>query len=311
MSVDDISIPEEEKIAAVNLINQLLNGDPDLQGVLPIDPSGKDIFEVVYDGILLCKLLNLAKQDAIDVRILNRNKGNLDSFKISQNQNLLINSAKAVGCSIGNVKPKEVLEKPTLVFLLIWQILKLILFSRISIIHHPELFLLLQIGEDVADLRRLSSEQVLLRWFNFFLARANPGFSRRVANFGSDLKDCCCYTVLLATIAPEYFDLEPLREPDLVKRAEIVLDYAEALHFERFLTPQDIASGNERLNMAFTAMLFMAWGQLTLPAILSLKKFSDLRDLPLIHPPPDTDGGGAGSGSDESSGSSSSASGKG
>lgn len=57
----------------------------------------------------------------------------------------------------------------------------------------------------------LSPEEILLRWFNYQLEQANH--PRRVQNFGGDIKDSVCYTVLLNQIAPEEsgVDLTPLQ----------------------------------------------------------------------------------------------------
>ncbi len=53
--------------------------------------------------------------------------------------------------------------------------------------------------EGLPDLFALSPEQTLLRWFNYHLKEA--GSSRRVRNFGQDIKDSECYTILLNQIA--------------------------------------------------------------------------------------------------------------
>jgi len=37
----------------------------------------------------------------------------------------------------------------------------------------PEIYRLLQDGEELADLQKLKSEQILIRWMNFHLAKAN------------------------------------------------------------------------------------------------------------------------------------------
>ena len=56
-------------------------------------------------------------------------------------------------------------------------------------------------GEDLSDLLALSPEEILLRWFNYHLEQA--GSTRRVRNFGKDINDSECYTILLNQIAPE------------------------------------------------------------------------------------------------------------
>lgn len=84
---------------------------------------------------------------------------------------------------------------------LIWQIIRIQILSSINLKNHPELVRLLEDGEELADLLKLPPDQILLRWFNYHLK--NSGSPRRVRNFGSDIQDSECYTILLNQIAPE------------------------------------------------------------------------------------------------------------
>jgi len=93
-----------------------------------------------------------------------------------------------------------------------------------------------------------------LRWFNYHLKAA--GSSKRVKNFSSDVKDGEAYTILLNQIAPGTCDKSPLQISDPTKRAEKVLVNARKLGVDFFIKPGDIASGNSRLNLAFTAAIF-------------------------------------------------------
>ena len=54
---------------------------------------------------------------------------------------------------------------------LIWQLIKMFLFKRISVAQIPGLVNLLRPGEDVTELLKLSPEQLLLRWVNFQLEK--------------------------------------------------------------------------------------------------------------------------------------------
>lgn len=60
------------------------------------------------------------------------------------------------------------------------------LLSKISLKYNPNLAALLRQGESVADLLRLSPEELLMRWANFQLERA--GSKCRLTNFTSDVK---------------------------------------------------------------------------------------------------------------------------
>jgi len=201
-------------------------------------------------------LINDAVPETIDERVLN--KKNLNPFRIAENQTLCIQSAKAIGCNVINIGAKDLMDGRThLVLGLIWQIVKIGLFSKINLINHPELYRLLEPGETIEDLLKLPIEQILLRWFNYHLKAA--GWNRRVANFSGDIKDAENYTVLLAQIAPQHCNRNGLQESNLLKRAELVLQGAEKLDCRKFVTAKDINKGNPKLNLAFVANLFNTW----------------------------------------------------
>lgn len=52
-----------------------------------------------------------------------------------------------------------------------WRLLQIGLFNQIDLRHVPGLFRLLQEGETLDDLRKLSPEQILIRWVNYQLAK--------------------------------------------------------------------------------------------------------------------------------------------
>jgi hypothetical protein len=47
-----------------------LKDDENVKEFVPINPESEDLFTAVGDGIILCKLINLAKKDAIDPRAI-------------------------------------------------------------------------------------------------------------------------------------------------------------------------------------------------------------------------------------------------
>ena len=102
----------------------------------------------------------------------------------------------------------------------------------------------------------LPTETILLRWMNYHLREA--GSAKRVRNFGQDIHDSEAYTVLLKQISPSSagVDTHALRESDLTRRAEQVLQNADKIGCRKFVRPKDIVSGNQKLNLAFVANLF-------------------------------------------------------
>jgi hypothetical protein len=249
---------EDEKLAFVDWINDTIGKDPELKHLCPITQEGNGLFESVNDGLLMCKLINDSVPKTIDERALN--KGNLNVFKKTENQNLAINSAASIGCSTVNIGSHDLIEGTHhLVLGLLWQIIKIGLLSKVNLKLHPELYRLLEDGETLEDLMKLGAEQILLRWINYHLKAA--GSNRRVNNFTSDIKDSEAYTILLKQIAPKSkgVNTDALNETDLYRRAEMVLDNADKIDCKKFLRPPDIVGGHPRLNLAFVANLFNMW----------------------------------------------------
>lgn len=139
------------------------------------------------------------------------------------------------------------------------------MFREIDLVHVPGLFRLLKEGETLDDLRRLTPEQILIRWVNYHLQRA--GVDRRLTNFTSDVVDSFCYTHLIHQIAPAGTgtSLGPLQKQGNVNRADAMLKEAEKIDCRDFVTPNDVASGNYKLNLAFVANLFNKYPNLPEP----------------------------------------------
>ncbi|KAF7846284.1 hypothetical protein BT93_L4668 [Corymbia citriodora subsp. variegata] len=174
---------------------------------------------------------------------------------MTENNNIVIESAKGIGCSVVNIGSGDLIEvREHLILGLIWQIIRRGLLGKIDIKLHPELYRLLEDDETLEQFLRLPPEQILLRWFNYHLK--NAGWQRRVTNFSGDVKDGENYTVLLNQLKPEICSRGPLQTRDLIQRAEQVLQNAEKIDCRKFLTPTSLVAGNPKLNLAFVANLF-------------------------------------------------------
>eukprot|EP01091_Cochliopodium_minus_P019084 TRINITY_DN790_c0_g1_i1.p1 TRINITY_DN790_c0_g1~~TRINITY_DN790_c0_g1_i1.p1 ORF type:complete len:529 (-),score=150.72 TRINITY_DN790_c0_g1_i1:98-1684(-) len=251
------SYSNEEKEAFVDFINNSLAGDQDLKGVIPISLDGEALFQACKDGILLSKLINAAVPDTIDERALSKPTGGkpLDIYRSTDNLNLAINSASAIGCTVVNIHPTTIYEgRPHIISGLVWQIIKVALLANIDLTHHPELFRLLEEGEDINDLLKLTPEKLLMRWLNYHLK--NAGSNRRVKNWGTDLKDSEVYTIVMNQLDSKTCNKDALNKSDLNDRARMVLDNGTKLGCKNFIRPRDIVNGNTKLNMAFVAQLF-------------------------------------------------------
>ncbi|KAI8912019.1 calponin homology domain-containing protein [Powellomyces hirtus] len=248
------TINEDEKESFTMHINQQLGRDPHVKDRLPIDPASMQVFAECKDGLILAKLINDAVPGTIDDRVLNVGK-KLNPFHMTENNNVVVNSAKAVGCSVVNIGAQDLMEgREHLILGLIWQIIKIGLQAKIDIKVHPELFRLLETGENLEDFLKLPPEQILIRWFNYHLKKA--GWGRKVANFSNDVKDGENYTVLLNQLAPSECSRNPLKTADLFERAEQVLQNADKIGCRKYLTPKTLVGGNSKLNFAFVAHLF-------------------------------------------------------
>lgn len=246
------SFSEEEKEAFATHINNCLGDDELMARHLPLNTSNDDLFNCCHDGILFCKLINLAAPQTVDERALNK-KDKLSVYQKIENLNLALNAAKGIGCQIVNIGAQDMIEgRPILVLGLLWQIIRLQLMSQISLKEHPELVLLLKEGEDLASFMKLPPEEILLRWVNYHLAKANS--SRRMTNFTGDVKDSEIYSVLTNQLDPAKCSL--VNESDPIGRATHVIRNAANLGAEIFIKPKDITDGNKKLNISFVAVLF-------------------------------------------------------
>lgn len=255
------SINEDEKEQFVTHINHVLAHDKDISSRLPIATETNQIFQECKDGLLLCKLINDAVPETIDERVLNIGK-KLNAFQMTENNNVVINSAKAIGCSVVNIGSQDLIEgREHLILGLIWQVIKIGLLSKITLQNHPELYRLLENGETIDDLLKLPADVLLLRWFNFQLKEAK--WHRTVTNFSGDIKDSENYIVLLNKLCPETCSKEALKEQDLTARAEKMLVNAEKIGCYKFVNAKTICSGNAKLNLAFVANLFNHYPGLT------------------------------------------------
>ena len=240
---------EEERTAYVKVINSSLADDPICKKYLPIEPDSNEVFDRIKDGVLLCKLINKAQEGTIDERVINK-KENMNIFQQVENLGLNYDSI---------MDGKNYI----MVLGLMWQVVKLVVMRNIQLKHHPELIRLLNPGEQLSDLLKLSPEQLLLRWFNYHLKQA--GYDKPIKNFSGDVKDSEKYTILLNQLNKSLCDKSALNESDLKKRAKKVIDNSKKLGAESYITPDDIVAGNNKLNTLFVASIFNAYPGLDPP----------------------------------------------
>ncbi|CDS40079.1 plastin 2 [Echinococcus multilocularis] len=222
--------------------------------------NGDDLYEKCSDGFLLCKIINCSAPQTIDLRALHRGK-RLTTYQVMENITLALNSARAIGCNVVNIGAADIVDGTRHLLLgLLWQIIKIGLLRQINVVAHSELVALLDEDETITEFAKLAPEQILMRWVNYHLKRADC--DARMENFTIDVKDCEVYAYLLEQISPPekkpflHSSKAILDAVDLVQRAEMVLQNAEKLNCRVFVQPKDIINGSMKLNLAFLANLF-------------------------------------------------------
>ncbi|KAK7373524.1 hypothetical protein VNO80_06937 [Phaseolus coccineus] len=248
------TISESEKASYVAHINNYLAGDEFLKKCLPIDSSTNDLFEIAKDGVLLCKLINVAVPRTIDERAINT-KRLLNPWERNENHTLCLNSAKAIGCTVVNIGTQDFIEgRRHLVLGLISQIIKIQLLADLNLKKTPQLVELVNDSEDMEELMSLAPEKILLRWMNFHLKKSD--YKKIVTNFSSDVRDAEAYAHLLSVLAPEYTNPSTLAVKNPYERAKLVLEHADKMGCKRYITARDIVEGSPNLNLAFVAHIF-------------------------------------------------------
>ena len=244
----------DEKECYCKIINKLFENNEDLKNKIPIDPESNEVFKKIKDGVILAKLVNIAAPGTVDERVITHVPG-MTTEEEKANVNLVINSAKSIGCLI-EAKSDDVLnEVRKLDIDLLYEILKPIVYKKISVQEFPQMLRFKQEKEEVEELLTLGPEDFLIRWFNHHLAKIN--YQNKLEKFDQDLKDSEKYTLLL-NILNEACDKSALETDDLLERASKVLENAPKIGANVFIKNRDIPSGNAHLNRFFTAELFMA-----------------------------------------------------
>ncbi|GIQ87482.1 hypothetical protein KIPB_009527, partial [Kipferlia bialata] len=253
------SYSQEEALAFSTFINNHLSHDADLAHILPLADADA-LFAGMKDGWLPAKLVNFAAPNTIDERILHKRKPtrDLSSFEILENLQTVLMSARSLGIQLVNIGPNDLMDgTPHLVLGVSWQIIRMALLADITLADHPELYLLLHEDEDIETFRSQVPEAILIRWFNYHLAR-DASYKRRVNNFGKDVQDCDSYLTLLHQLDKEQCPIGVRSSGSDDEKAQAVLSYAETLGVKPFLQPSDILDANAKLNLAFVAEIFNA-----------------------------------------------------
>lgn len=120
--------------------------------------------------------------------------------------------------------------------------------------HTPELMRLCEEGETLEDLKKLTPEQILIRWVNFHLNKA--GQERRIKNLGKDLSDSFALYHVLNQLDKNKCTLDGIDDGDMNNRANKMIANSISLGVPDLVRSTDIVSGNTKVNTLFVAAIF-------------------------------------------------------
>lgn len=248
------SFNEAELKAYLEFINETLKDDIDIKDMLPIT-NDEGLVNIAKDGIMICKLINVAVPDTIDERTINRKKP-LNVYQMTENLRLGINAAIAIGCHIINISPQSFLTgKLHLIMGMMWQILRIYLFKKINLKTTPEIICLALPGETMETVLKLNSEKILVRWLNYHLKAAKQSIV--VKEIDEKLKDMVVFLHVLGQLDTS-FNKASLESPDLKKRAADVLKGAHKQGVRSTINEDAMLQGNSKIYTMFCSLLFNA-----------------------------------------------------
>ena len=245
---------DSEKNKYAKMINKLLKDDPDCKGKIPIDPSNDELFDKLKDGVILCKLCNLAEPGTIPEDAYKKND-DMNVYDKYDNLKKAVDGAQKVGCR-SETTPDDVLDGDKgRDEDLVGQLLARINLPKQKIRDNPETDKLLQNGETRNDVAELPLDDFLKRWFNDNLTKA--GHPDKLDNFNDDVKDSTKYTVLLNQLDPT-LGTAALKMDDPNARAAKTVSNAKNYGAETVVGPKDITDANDGLNRLFTTDIYNA-----------------------------------------------------
>ncbi|PRP89427.1 actin bundling protein [Planoprotostelium fungivorum] len=242
-----------------------------------IDPSSEaSLFEVVSQGVVLNRFINLRFPGKVNESKLSLKPKS--PFEKTANNELTVAALRELGIKLVNIEANDLSKgTPTLVLGALWQLIKKTLLSSLdttSVLSQlrDELS---ATGDTQLPQEEFTAEKALFSWANYHLKKSGRT-DKKLTNFGADTEDGIIYAILLNRIAPQHMTTELLEEVlssnDKLNRAKTVVEVAKKAFnskFSVFVSPQDIVSGNGRLNFAFGLTLFNFYPILEAPVVSS------------------------------------------
>lgn len=266
------SFKNSEKETFVRWINAVLRDEENANYSL-IDPKSMDLFKSLTDGIILCKLVNVACPNTISPSIVHT-KEPLSRFQKLENLNNAILGAKALGIVVVNIRNEDLLNgRPSLMLGILWQLMRMHILRKMDVTSNLEVLALKGQTEDIKSFLGVSQRDLLVRWINYHLIRAhadNVHISEsdvsqptHVDNLTSDLASGDVQIKLLHQLVPELVTNETIEQIrneqwDVARKAQLVVEVSRKIAPDLVLEAEDLLSGSSRLNTALMAALFNA-----------------------------------------------------
>lgn len=127
--------------------------------------------------------------------------------------------------------------------------------DKIDLKDCPELFRLLEEGEELGDLLKLPPEHILIRWINYHLRAADKA-DRQIKNLGKDLQDSQVMMYVLNQLDKQNCPLDHLDEADRTKRAQEMLNNSSKMGVADVISANDWIKGNPKSNVIYVAEVF-------------------------------------------------------
>ncbi|GAM29317.1 hypothetical protein SAMD00019534_124930 [Acytostelium subglobosum LB1] len=248
----------EEELPLIQFINQRLKPCEEIKHVFPIDPS-KHILHSFYDGVLMCKLVNFAREGTIDERVINMKPKR--SIEVDQNFNLVANSARAIGCIIQNISPQTIRQDPKVTIMMINQLVRVHLESTITVANYPNLCLLKSSDEDIKHFVAQSASQLLQRWIHYQLEISNNNHNNKdktkTSTFEELILDPSNCIKLLKKLLPEHStDVCPDQADNVYKW--FIQETSTKMNIFPWLSVDSMKNRNLKLAHLFVASFFLA-----------------------------------------------------
>jgi plastin-1 len=246
----------EERNTIARLFNAALAKDEYVGDRFPIDPEGDDLWHVMYDGMVLIRALCAVDKDAVDMRTVNMGKkGIVNTFETHQNIDLGLAAAKGKIKLVGIDASAFLEKKPHLLLGVCFQLARMLALNKISLNDCPELYRLLEEGEEIGDLLKMPPEHILIRWVNYH-CRAAGHPEKQIKNLGGDLKNSEAIFYVLNQLDKDKCPLDHIGEPDETKRAQEMINNSNAMEVPEVVDAKDWVKGNPKVNVVYVAEIF-------------------------------------------------------